>query len=881
MLIGKTPFTPQRINVPATCSALAELGCCGAVFVSAVESLATLSCHAETVQWVQDLAAECSPALPQACTFWQQPPPTVALGACGTGAGMPPPTRADCGIPDGYCPTTTCQLLCAAVTADPPPGTAEAAEAEAAPAPAPGPEPGQSGDGEFAVTDAESPAPAPVPAVAPAVAAAAVATAATAPAAAVAPAAFTSTTPEPPFWIGGTVPASGSPTAVAAEYITTCLEAFSPEAISPGCEDGYNALEQIAIQLMTDPSAMPAAGISALKGLCAQPPGSAGSCMAQYKASIGAYSGLVNQLNANGTFGAAGTKAVGGGCDASIDPLTAKLVGATADFLCLKDGDGELCAPSIAAALQSAGLLDIIRSPATFNYTALDTSALCSVLSAAGCCGKSFELALADVLALTCHPGKAQQLMRAAATCSPKLPAVCTAYHYLQLTPAQIANMERCAPVTIPQTCHIPAGSCPTTSCQMLCAIATLDPPAGAPGLPGGGPPAIKIRGAPVGPGALAAAAQAAAAVEGGGGGAAAAAGAARGGAAAGAAGGVGAGAKAGARASAKPHAVTAATAGVAGAAKQHPGAAGGAAAEARATAASRAEERQWVRSGAHGVGSSEWPRDGLHQAVQLNVAALIAAVLATNAVFSLATWRRTAEIGFMQSPVRERLYLALLAFAVVSGAVSSCRVPGLCFRGWNVHVAMPLRLLGLALGDAAAVWYVWAHVALFMHGAKPPLSAEEALSAANGALECPQSPKGAGAGDSSGVELVTRGPYAFVRHPQLAGALALIAALALATGDALVVVALGLMWGVAFSRVNAEEQELYALFGERYTEYRAGTGMLLPGFGMGRGGSGIPGVVFRADPAESIPLHASAGVVWKEQPGLPGANKGSNPRLG
>ena len=83
------------------------------------------------------------------------------------------------------------------------------------------------------------------------------------------------------------------------------------------------------------------------------------------------------------------------------------------------------------------------------------------------------------------------------------------------------------------------------------------------------------------------------------------------------------------------------------------------------------------------------------------------------------------------------------------------------------------------------------------------------------------------------GHQLVTSGPYRWIRHPLYTGSLAFFAGLALLADSGLLLgatVASGaLIRGVIVPR---EEAELEARFGERYLRYRRGTGALLPRWG-------------------------------------------------
>lgn len=78
--------------------------------------------------------------------------------------------------------------------------------------------------------------------------------------------------------------------------------------------------------------------------------------------------------------------------------------------------------------------------------------------------------------------------------------------------------------------------------------------------------------------------------------------------------------------------------------------------------------------------------------------------------------------------------------------------------------------------------------------------------------------------------ELVTSGPFAYVRHPIYVSMLMFLFALAVATGHAL-----HLLWAVpVFAagtaiRIAEEEKLLRAAFGAAFEDYASGTGALLP----------------------------------------------------
>lgn len=78
--------------------------------------------------------------------------------------------------------------------------------------------------------------------------------------------------------------------------------------------------------------------------------------------------------------------------------------------------------------------------------------------------------------------------------------------------------------------------------------------------------------------------------------------------------------------------------------------------------------------------------------------------------------------------------------------------------------------------------------------------------------------------------ELVTAGPYRWVRHPLYTTGLTLFLALGLMAGSWFVllatVIACALLWALVIPR---EEQALLAKFGDRYQAYMLGTGRLMP----------------------------------------------------
>lgn len=87
-------------------------------------------------------------------------------------------------------------------------------------------------------------------------------------------------------------------------------------------------------------------------------------------------------------------------------------------------------------------------------------------------------------------------------------------------------------------------------------------------------------------------------------------------------------------------------------------------------------------------------------------------------------------------------------------------------------------------------------------------------------------------------AELVTTGPYRWVRHPLYSSGLLTLPGAALLAANLLVLVAGAATYAVLLYRTRREETELVRRFGERYVDYRARTGMILPR--VGRSGTAV-----------------------------------------
>jgi protein-S-isoprenylcysteine O-methyltransferase Ste14 len=77
---------------------------------------------------------------------------------------------------------------------------------------------------------------------------------------------------------------------------------------------------------------------------------------------------------------------------------------------------------------------------------------------------------------------------------------------------------------------------------------------------------------------------------------------------------------------------------------------------------------------------------------------------------------------------------------------------------------------------------------------------------------------------------LVTSGPYRWVRHPSYTGALLIFGGFGLALANALSLVVLVVLPGLAYlRRIRVEEEELETVLGERYLTYARGRARLVP----------------------------------------------------
>jgi protein-S-isoprenylcysteine O-methyltransferase Ste14 len=81
------------------------------------------------------------------------------------------------------------------------------------------------------------------------------------------------------------------------------------------------------------------------------------------------------------------------------------------------------------------------------------------------------------------------------------------------------------------------------------------------------------------------------------------------------------------------------------------------------------------------------------------------------------------------------------------------------------------------------------------------------------------------------GHQVVTSGPYRYVRHPSYAGIAMVLAGIALASGDVWSLLAVAVLGGAGLVvRIRAEERQLTQALGAEYERFAAGRKRLVPG---------------------------------------------------
>jgi protein-S-isoprenylcysteine O-methyltransferase Ste14 len=81
------------------------------------------------------------------------------------------------------------------------------------------------------------------------------------------------------------------------------------------------------------------------------------------------------------------------------------------------------------------------------------------------------------------------------------------------------------------------------------------------------------------------------------------------------------------------------------------------------------------------------------------------------------------------------------------------------------------------------------------------------------------------------GHQVVTSGPYRFVRHPSYTGIAMVLAGIALASGDVWSLLAVAVLGGAGLAvRIRTEERQLTQTLGAEYERFAAGRKRLVPG---------------------------------------------------
>jgi len=81
------------------------------------------------------------------------------------------------------------------------------------------------------------------------------------------------------------------------------------------------------------------------------------------------------------------------------------------------------------------------------------------------------------------------------------------------------------------------------------------------------------------------------------------------------------------------------------------------------------------------------------------------------------------------------------------------------------------------------------------------------------------------------GHQVVTGGPYRYVRHPSYTGIAMVLAGIALASGDVWSLLAVAVLGGAGLAvRIRAEERQLTQALGAEYERFAAGRKRLVPG---------------------------------------------------
>ena len=244
--------------------------------------------------------------------------------------------------------------------------------------------------------------------------------------------------------------------AAGAAYMTTCMGQYTANPLTPQCTGSYADLQQLVMLLLEDPLLATPADLGTLQSLCTATGYS--SCVNQLNAELNAYLKRVEQPTSTA-------------CDVALGPNAGALVQLLTDFLCLQNARGESCAQVVSLAAKDLGLTSLLTGRTPFVAKDVFTPSTCAVLNASSCCGAAALEVLYAVAQMTCHQTAANAAQLLASECV-GMPPPCGAFN----VPPYVSVTD-CRGVSFPKDCATPGGSCPDSPCQVLCAIATNEPP--------------------------------------------------------------------------------------------------------------------------------------------------------------------------------------------------------------------------------------------------------------------------------------------------------------------------------------------------------------------------------------------------------------------
>ncbi len=165
---------------------------------------------------------------------------------------------------------------------------------------------------------------------------------------------------------------------------------------------------------------------------------------------------------------------------------------------------------------------------------------------------------------------------------------------------------------------------------------------------------------------------------------------------------------------------------------------------------------------------------------------------------------RRTAAVERRQESTGMQLARVLVTLPVLAAMVCTLAVPR--WMQWSLlELPSVLRWAGVGLGAALMPFTGWTLRSIGTNVTETVLTKRD-------------------------HQLVTHGPYRYVRHPLYSGGIGLILALGLMASSGLFLAFAVMAAGfIKMGVLPAEERNLLAAFGEEYERYRHNTGALLP----------------------------------------------------